>query len=76
MAVLDQLKEAIISGNRDQAKAFTKQALDEGVAARTIVVDGIAAAMALQSHTSVQQVDYGRLRSRLLEIGQVLERPA
>jgi 5-methyltetrahydrofolate--homocysteine methyltransferase len=47
MAVLDQLKEAIISGNRDQAKAFTKQALDEGVAARTIVVDGIAAAMAV-----------------------------
>jgi hypothetical protein len=37
---------------------------------------GIAAAMALQSHTPVQQVDYGRLRSRLLEIGQVLERPA
>ena len=37
---------------------------------------GIAAAMALRSHTPVQQVDYGRLRSRLLEIGQVLERPA
>jgi len=35
---------------------------------------GIAAAMALQSHIPVQQVDYGRLRSRLLEIGQVLER--
>jgi len=37
---------------------------------------GIAAAMALQSHVPVQQVDYGRLRSRLLETGQVLERPA
>ena len=37
---------------------------------------GIAAAMALRSHTPVQQVDYGRLRSRLLEVGQVLERPA
>ena len=47
MAVLDQLKEAIISGNRDQAKALTKQALDSGVEARTIVVDGIAAAMAV-----------------------------
>jgi len=47
MAVLEQLKGAIISGNRDQAKAFTKQALDSGVEARTIVVDGIAAAMAV-----------------------------
>ena len=47
MAVLEQLKEAIISGNRDQAKALTKQALDSGVEARTIVVDGIAAAMAV-----------------------------
>jgi len=47
MAVLDQLKEAIISGNRDQAKALTQQALDSGVEARTIVVDGIAAAMAV-----------------------------
>ena len=47
MAVLEQLKGAIISGNRDQAKALTKQALDSGVEARTIVVDGIAAAMAV-----------------------------
>jgi len=45
MAVLDQLKEAIISGNRDQAKAFTKQALDAGLEPRKIVVDGIAPAM-------------------------------
>jgi len=47
MAVLDQLKEAIISGNRDQTKALTQQALDSGIEARTIVVDGIAAAMAV-----------------------------
>jgi 5-methyltetrahydrofolate--homocysteine methyltransferase len=47
MAVLDQLKEAIISGNRDQAKAFTQQALDSGLEPRKIVVDGIAAAMAV-----------------------------
>jgi methylmalonyl-CoA mutase cobalamin-binding domain/chain len=45
MAVLGELKEAIISGNRDRAKALTQQALDEGLQARTIVVDGIAAAM-------------------------------
>jgi 5-methyltetrahydrofolate--homocysteine methyltransferase len=47
MAVLDDLKEAIISGNRDQAKGLAQKALDEGVAAKTIVVDGIAAAMAV-----------------------------
>ena len=45
MAILDDLKQAIITGNRDQAKALTQQALDEGMEARTIVVDGIAAAM-------------------------------
>ncbi len=45
MAVLEDLKQAIISGNREAAKAATQQALAEGVEARTIVVDGIAAAM-------------------------------
>jgi 5-methyltetrahydrofolate--homocysteine methyltransferase len=45
MATIDDLKEAIISGNRDKAKELTKRALDEGIAAKTIVVDGIAAAM-------------------------------
>jgi methanogenic corrinoid protein MtbC1 len=45
MAVLDDLKQAVISGNRDAAKAATQKALDEGIPARTIVVDGIAAAM-------------------------------
>lgn len=45
MAVLDDLKEAIISGKRDQAKELCQRALDEGVGAKTIVVDGIAAAM-------------------------------
>jgi len=45
MAVLDQLKEAIISGNRDRAKALTQQLLGEGMEARGIVVDGIAPAM-------------------------------
>ena len=45
MAVLDDLKQAIISGNRDKAKEYTQQALSEGIPARTVVVDGIAAAM-------------------------------
>src|SRR5574340_316055 len=47
MAGLDDLKQAIISGNRDAAKAATQKALEGGVDARTIVVDGIAAAMAV-----------------------------
>jgi 5-methyltetrahydrofolate--homocysteine methyltransferase len=45
MAVLDDLKQAIISGNRAKAKELTQAALDGGVEARAIVVDGIAAAM-------------------------------
>jgi len=45
MAVLDNLKEAIITGNRDRAEELAKQASQEGMDARTIVVDGIAAAM-------------------------------
>jgi 5-methyltetrahydrofolate--homocysteine methyltransferase len=45
MAVLDELKEAIISGNRDRAKVCTQKALDEGLEAREIVVQGIAPAM-------------------------------
>ncbi len=45
MAQLDDLKQAIISGNREAAKAATQKALDAGVEARTIVVEGIATAM-------------------------------
>ena len=45
MAVLDDLKQAIISGNRDAAKANTQKALEGGMSAKTIVVEGIAAAM-------------------------------
>jgi 5-methyltetrahydrofolate--homocysteine methyltransferase len=45
MAVLEDLQEAIISGNRDRAKELTQQAVDEGIKPREIVVDGIAAAM-------------------------------
>jgi len=45
MGALDELKQAIISGNREQAKELTQRALDNGVDARTIVVEGIAAAM-------------------------------
>lgn len=45
MAVLEDLKQAIISGNREAAKANVQKALDEGLGAKQIVVEGIAAAM-------------------------------
>jgi len=45
MGVIEDLQQAIITGNRDKVREFTQQALDEGVAARKIVVDGIAPAM-------------------------------
>ncbi len=45
MAGLEELKEAIISGNRDKAKELTQKALDGGMTARAIVVEGIAPAM-------------------------------
>ena len=45
MAVLEELQQAIISGNRDNAKELTQKALDEGLDARKIVVEGIAVAM-------------------------------
>ena len=45
MAVLEELQQAIISGNRDKAKELTQKALDEGLEARKIVVEGIAVAM-------------------------------
>lgn len=45
MAVLDDLKQAIISGNRAQAKELTQKALGEGLSPKEIVVKGIAAAM-------------------------------
>jgi 5-methyltetrahydrofolate--homocysteine methyltransferase len=45
MAVLDELKDAIISGQRDRAKELTRKALDEGIEVKKIVVNGIAAAM-------------------------------
>ena len=45
MAVIDDLKEAIITGNRDRAKELTKQALDAGMSPKQVVVEGIASAM-------------------------------
>ena len=45
MAVLEDLRQAIISGNRAQAKELTQKAVAEGLAPKTIVVEGIAAAM-------------------------------
>jgi len=45
MAVVDDLREAIITGNRDRAKELTKQALDAGMTPKQVVVEGIAPAM-------------------------------
>lgn len=45
MGALDELRQAIISGDRNQAKALTEQARGNGLAAREIVVEGITAAM-------------------------------
>jgi len=45
MTAVERLRQAVIAGDRDQAKTATQEALDEGLEARTIVVDGIAAAM-------------------------------
>jgi len=45
MGVLEDLRQSIISGDRERARALTEQARSEGVETRTIVVDGIAAAM-------------------------------
>jgi len=45
VAVIDDLKEAIITGNRDRAKELTKQALDAGMSPKQVVVEGIASAM-------------------------------
>ncbi|NIM48740.1 MAG: cobalamin-binding protein, partial [Gemmatimonadales bacterium] len=47
MTALEELKQAIIGGDRTKAKELTELARAEGVEARTIVVDGIAAAMAV-----------------------------
>ncbi len=45
MAVLDDLRQAIISGDRERAKELTERARTEGMETRKIVVEGIAAAM-------------------------------
>ena len=45
MGVLEDLRQSIISGDREKSRALTEQARSEGVATREIVVDGIAVAM-------------------------------
>ena len=45
MGVLEDLRQSIISGDRERSRALTEQARSEGVATREIVVDGIAVAM-------------------------------
>jgi len=45
MGILEDLKQSVIAGDREKAKALTEEARSQGVATREIVVDGIAAAM-------------------------------
>ena len=45
MADLDALAEAIISGDADEAKDLTQEAVDEGVDPQTILNDGLTAGM-------------------------------
>ena len=45
MGVIDDLKQAIIGGDRVRAKELAEQAKAEGASARVIVVEGIAPAM-------------------------------
>jgi 5-methyltetrahydrofolate--homocysteine methyltransferase len=42
---LQQLRDAVISGNAPEAQALTSTALEQGLAARTIMDDGLIAAM-------------------------------
>lgn len=45
MADLNALAEAIINGNRDDAKRLVQEAIDEGVSAEAILNDGLTAGM-------------------------------
>ncbi|WP_406676945.1 corrinoid protein [Moorella sp. ACPs] len=45
MAVLEEIKEALMAGNANKVKELTQKALDEGVAPTTIINDGLIAAM-------------------------------
>jgi len=45
MADLKALSEAVINGQKDQAKELTQQAIDEGVAPDTIINEGLIAGM-------------------------------
>lgn len=47
MSVIDDLKQAVIRGDRAKAKELAEQARSEGASARAIVVEGIAPAMAI-----------------------------
>jgi 5-methyltetrahydrofolate--homocysteine methyltransferase len=45
MAVLDELRQAIISGDHNGARSLAEQGAADGLGARSLVVDGVAAAM-------------------------------
>jgi len=47
VSVIDDLKQAVIRGDRAKAKELAEQARSEGASARAIVVEGIAPAMAI-----------------------------
>jgi len=47
VSVIDDLKQAVIRGDRAKAKELAEQARSEGASARAIVVEGIARAMAI-----------------------------
>jgi methanogenic corrinoid protein MtbC1 len=45
VAVLEEIKEALMAGNANKVKELTQKALDEGIAPTTIINDGLIAAM-------------------------------
>lgn len=45
MAVLEEIKEALMAGNANKVKELTQKALDEGIEPNTIINDGLIAAM-------------------------------
>jgi 5-methyltetrahydrofolate--homocysteine methyltransferase len=47
MADLNELAQAVISGNAPQAKELTQQAIDEGTEVRSILNDGLIAGMSV-----------------------------
>jgi len=47
MSVMDQIKDATITGNHNGVAEFTRQALSEGVSPATVIQEGLIPAMAI-----------------------------